>query len=132
MADLNLRVKVLTEGGNQLSNLGGDLSRLGRNMTLGVTLPLVAAGAALTTMASEAEQAQTKVQSVFDSMGAAAWTSVDALNAHAEAMAESTTFDDDAIKDAQATLLTFGNITGASFERATEAAADMSAFFGSD
>lgn len=125
MANLNLNVLVETKGANKLQNLG-------RNMTLGVTVPLVAAGSAFIAMAADAEKSQAKLESVFDSMGAAAWTSVDALNAHATALMDATTFDDDAVKEAQATLLTFSNITGESFTRATDSAADLAAFFETD
>lgn len=125
MADLNVRVKMVTEGARNLSNLG-------RNLTIGVTAPLVAAGAAFINMAAEAEQSQAKMESVFESTGAAAWTSIDALNAHAEALAEATTFDDDAVKGAQAALLQFGTIAGEQFTGATEAAADLAAFMDTD
>lgn len=125
MADLNLRVKVDVEGANKLQTLG-------KNMTLGLTVPLVAAGSAFTQMAADAEKSQAKLESVFESTGAAAWTSVDALNASAEALAGATTFDDDAIKEAQAALLRFGTITGDQFNGATEAAADLAAFMETD
>jgi hypothetical protein len=132
MADLNLKVKVAVEGARNLRDLGKDMGNLGRDLTRGVTLPLIAAGAGLITMAADAEKSEAKMLSVFDSMGAAAWTSVDALNAHADAMANSTTFDDDAVRDAQAVLLTFGEITGDAFTDATEAAADLATFFETD
>ena len=48
------------------------------------------------------------------------------------ALAEATTFDDEAVKAAQATLLGFGNITGEAFTEATEASADLAAFMGTD
>lgn len=125
MAKLDLVVNVISKGTDNLNNIG-------KGLTIGVTTPLVAAGAAFATMASEAEKSQAKLESVFDSTGAAAWTSIDALNEHAEALAAATTFDDDAVKEAQAKLLAFGDITGAQFEGATDAAADLAAFLGTD
>ena len=125
MAKLDLIVNVVSKGTDKLNNIG-------KNLSVGVTLPLVAAGGAFANMAAEAEQTQAKLESVFDSTGAAAWTSVDALNAHATALSEATTFDDDAVKEAQAKLLAFGDITGAQFEGATDAAADLAAFLGTD
>jgi hypothetical protein len=132
MADLNLRVKVAVEGANQLRNLGSDLQSTGKGLTVGVTAPLVAAGAAFVGMAADAQKSQAKLASVFDSTGAAAWTSIEALNAHAEALMASTTFDDDAVAEAQASLLRFGNIAGEQFTGATEAAADLAAFMETD
>jgi phage-related protein len=97
----------------------------------GVTA-LGAVGVAATAAASEAEKAQTKLESVFKSTGAAAFTSIDALNEHATALMNATTFDDEDIKAAQATLLSFGTITGEAFTRATDASADLAAFMGTD
>lgn len=132
MAKLDLAVNVSTRGTDQLEGIGDRLGRFGRNMTVGVTLPLIAAGGAAAAMASQAETSQARLQSVFDSTEAAAWTSVDALNAHAKALSEATTFDDDAVADAQAALLAFGSITGDQFTGATDAAADLAAFMGTD
>ena len=121
MARLELVVDVVTKNANKLS-------RIGRNLTIGVTTPVVAAGAAFLQMAADAEESQAKLESVFESTEAAAWTSIDALNEHADALAEATTFDDDAVKEAQAKLLAFGEITGDVFSDATDAAADLAAF----
>lgn len=132
MADLRLIVKVVTEGTNNLRNLGSDLSTTGKNLTVGLTVPLIAAGGAVTALAADAQKSQAKLKSVFDSMGASAFTSIDALNQHAEAVAKATTFDDDAVADAQATLLTFGQVTGDIFTGATDASADLAAFFETD
>ena len=132
MADLRLIVKVVTEGTNNLRNLGSDLSTTGKNLTIGLTTPLLAAGGAVTALAADAQKSQAKLKSVFESTGASAFTSIDALNQHAEALAKATTFDDDAVADAQARLLTFGNVTGEAFTGATEAAADLAAFFETD
>ena len=135
MAKLQLDVNVDTKGTNKLDSIGGKIASVGKVAVIGaaaVGSAVGIAGAAFTAMASEAEQAQAKLDSVFKSTGASAWTSVDALNAHATAMAEATTFDDDAIKGAQAALIQFGNITGEQFTQATEGAADLAAFMGTD
>lgn len=135
MTDLDLKVKVTTDGTGKLDNLGGKLGGLakGAGIAVGILGGVgIAAGAAFAGMASEAEEAQAKLESIFKNTGAAAFTSIDALNKHAEALAKSTTFDDDAVKGAQATLLKFGNITGEAFTEATEASADLAAFMGTD
>ena len=132
MAELDLVVKVLTKGTRELDSLSSKLDQAGKRATIGLTFPLIAAGAAVTSLAADAEKSQAKLESVFDSMGASAFTTVDALEAQAEAMARLTTFDDDAVKEAQATLLTFSNVTGETFDRAVESSADLAAFFETD
>lgn len=128
MAVLNLLVDVDVKGDNKLGNTLSTLGKIG----IGAAVGGVAIGGVFTKMAMDAESAQTELESVFKSMNAASFTTVDALNKQAEAMAAATTFDDDSIKEAQATLLTFGNVTGDAFERATAASLDMSQFFGTD
>jgi hypothetical protein len=135
MAELDLNVNVNTKGQNKLRGVGDSLASMGRLAVLGgaaVAGGVAVAGAAFIEMGAEAENAQTKLKSVFDSTGAAAFTSIDALNAHAQALAAATTFDDDSINDAQTSLLAFQNITGDTFTRATEGAADLAAFMGTD
>ena len=135
MAELDLNVNVNTKGEQKLKGIGGTLAGFGKFAIIGgaaVAGAVGIAGAAFAGMASEAEKSQAKLKSVFDSTGAAAFTSIDALNEHAEALAKSTTFDDDAVKDAQAALLAFGTIAGEQFTGATDAAADLAAFMGTD
>lgn len=129
---LTVRVKTEVTGAERLAGLGTNLRNVGRNLSVGVTLPLIAAGGAMIGLAREAEETDAKLASVFDSMSANAFTSIEALHEHAEALAEATTFDDDAVKDAQAMLLTFGEITGDTFTAATDAAADLAVFFETD
>jgi hypothetical protein len=135
MAELDLNVNVITKGAKKLNGLGGALAGVGKAAVFGAAAgatALTAIGVAATAAASEAEQAQAKLESVFKGTGAAAFTSIDALNEHATALAEATTFDDDSVKAAQATLLSFGNITGEAFTQATDASADLAAFMGTD
>ena len=136
MAELDLNVNVKTKGTDKLKGIGGTLADIGKVAVVGGAALAgvgVVAGAAFVGMASEAEEAQAKLESVFDSTGAAAFTSIDALNEHADSpAAKATTFDDESVKAAQATLLGFGNIVGEEFTRATEASADLAAFLGTD
>lgn len=127
--------KVRTEAGKtetKLQKVGDKMSGVGRGLSLGVTLPIVALGTKMFMLAGEAEELQAKLVSSFDSMGAAAWTSVDALNANAAALQSLTTFDDEAITDFQSVMLTFGNVTGDVFTDATRLGLDMSAKLGTD
>jgi hypothetical protein len=132
MATLDLLVKVAVQNQRALDSLAGKLGRTGKNLTIGLTTPLIAAGAAFTSLAAEAEKSQAKLKSVFDSTGAAAFTSIDALQEHQKALAAATTFDDDSVAEAQAALLRFGTIAGEQFTGATEAAADLAAFMETD
>jgi hypothetical protein len=132
MATLDLLVKVAVQNQRALDSLAGKLGRTGKNLTIGLTTPLIAAGAAFAGLAADAEKSQAKLKSVFDSTGAAAFTSIEALQEHQKALAEATTFDDDAVAEAQAALLRFGTIAGEQFTGATEAAADLAAFMETD
>ena len=135
MAELDLNVYVNTKGTDKLDGIGTKLAGFGKVAVLGAAAvggAVAIAGTAFAGMASEAEKSQAKLKSVFDGTEAAAWTSIEALNAHAEALAKSTTFDDDAVKEAQSTLLGFGTIVGEEFTSATDAAADLAAFMGTE
>lgn len=126
---LTLKTKVEVTGADKLNNLGQKLQKVGTGLTVGVTLPIAAVGGAMVQAALDAEASEARFANVFRSMEAGAWTTAEALDAQAQALAGATAFDDDAIRDLQGTLLTFGNVTGDSFTRATETALDMAQFF---
>jgi hypothetical protein len=129
---LTLNAKVNVTGADKLKGLGSKLQSAGKTLTTGLTLPIVALGGAFVAAAVEAEKSQAKLESTFKSMGAAAWTTVDALNATGAELQQMTTFGDEEIRDLQGVLLTFGNVTGEAFDGATVAALDMSAALGQD
>lgn len=54
--------------GQKMQNTGQTLTNLGTKMTTSITLPLVAAGAAMTKFASDTEESRNKVETVFGSM----------------------------------------------------------------
>ena len=76
MAKLELLVDVTTRGARGLEGISDRLGRVGRNLTLGVTTPLIAAGGAAVALAADAERSGARLESVFGSMEAAAWTTV--------------------------------------------------------
>lgn len=129
---LTLNTKVNVTGADKLRGLGDQLQNTGKKMTVGLTLPILGIGAAMANAAIEAEKSQAKLESTFESMGAAAWTTVDALNETGASLQQMTTFGDEEIRDLQGVLLTFGNVTGEAFDKATVAALDMSAALGTD
>lgn len=132
MATLDLVVNVLTRNGRDLDNLAGKLDQAGKRATIGLTLPLLAAGGAVTKLAADAEQADARVAAAFKSMDADSFTSLDHLQQKAEELMSETTFDDEAIKEAQAVLLTFGKVGEKAFDPALEAALNISTALGTD
>lgn len=82
--------------------------------------------------AREAEQSQTRLQAVLRATGQAAGLTARDIEALSESMSRTTVFDDDAIRDASTTLLTFRNVQGETFREGMGLAADMAAVFGTD
>lgn len=78
----------------------------------------------------QAEKAQTDLATALRLTGEASGQSIDGLNAHADALSKLSGSSDEAVAAAQAVLLSFRSIQGETFERATEAALDMSAALG--
>lgn len=78
----------------------------------------------------EAEESQLKLEAVLAATGSAAGLSARQLNTFADAMARSTRFDDEEIRNASATLLTFRDVQGSTFKEGLKLAADLSAVFG--
>ncbi len=139
IAELMVRVGVLDDvqegmaGAAQSISRGADkMVKTGGAMTRKVTMPLAAAGAGLFALAGAQEDAEVKMTSSFDSMGAAAWTTTDALKEQASAFQELSTFGDESILEMQSVLLTFGNVTDDVFTDATRLGLDMSAKLGTD
>jgi hypothetical protein len=132
VARLNLEVLVNVKGQEKLSGLGAGLTRTGANLTKFVTLPLLGIGAAATAMALEAEKSGAKLEAAFKNMGKTSGKTLDQLEQQADTLGELTIFDDEAIKEAQAALITFGQVSGREFDRAIEAAAGWAAATGGD
>ena len=82
--------------------------------------------------ASESEQASNRLAAVLRATGGAAGYTKAQLDAMADSMAESTMFDDESIRNAQSTLLKFGDIQGDVFERGMKLAADYASFTGTE
>lgn len=82
--------------------------------------------------AIEAEQAQTKLAAVLRATGHAAGLTAGEINNMADSMAATTVFDDEAIRNASAVMLTFRNISGRTFSEAIRLSADLSAVLGGD
>jgi hypothetical protein len=79
-----------------------------------------------------AEFAQSQLASAIRATSESAGQSLKALNDHASALQRVSTFGDEAINKAQARLLTYTNIVGDQFPRATEVVLDYAAAFNVD
>jgi hypothetical protein len=112
---------------------GRELQNLGRSMSAFVSLPLAAIGAKSIQAAKEVQLASAQVKSALASMGPVAGRSFEQLAAQADKLQHTSLFDDDDImKSVTANMLTFGNVAGESFDRAQQAAINLSARLGQD
>ena len=102
---------------------------------------LVAAGAALAAGFAfhefikntvEAQNALAQLEAAVKSTAGVAGRSVAQLDAFSMAMQQTTVYSDEAVKGAQAMLLTFDKIRGTRFDQATQAVADLAARMGGD
>lgn len=111
---------------NAMASLKGTLV----NFASGITV-----GAVLTKIVNETSNAQfaaAQLEATLKSTKMVAGQSADALNAHAEALARMSIYDDDAISGAQSLLLTFTKIRGATFSEATQAVLNVATAMGTD
>ncbi len=81
---------------------------------------------------ADGEQSAAKLNSVLKATEFAAGRTAAAINKISKAMAETTLFNDDEIRDTAAVLLTFKNIQGQVFDDALASIADMASVLGTD
>ncbi len=127
---------------DQLGKAGAQTERATSSLTTAVRRATLAIGAlsvgfgfaarAFVTATSETAKVQSQLAAVIQSTGAVAGRSIDQLNDTAAALQNMTTFGDEAINSMQSLLLTFTNVAGPQFDRATEAILDMSTALGQD
>ncbi len=82
--------------------------------------------------ASEAEQSQRRLEAVLRATGQAAGLTAREINRLTEEMAAGTIFDDEAIRNASAVLLTFRNVQGETFREAMNLAAGLASVMQTD
>ena len=135
-ADASQAERALTGFGDTAEKQGARASKamgkVGKKMTTSVTLPLLAIGGAAIKAFTTQEDATKKLTSAFESTGAEAWTTVEALQANADALQQMTTHGDENIETMQSVLLTFTQIKGKEFDGATKAILNMSDALGMD
>jgi len=122
----------------KFASMGDSMATFGATMTTHVTLPLVAAGAALFAAFTGEEDAIARMESTIRATGGVAGVTGDHIRDLASSLQESTTFADDATIGAAALLLTFKNLSNAAgdgndvFDRTIKASQDLSALMGTD
>jgi hypothetical protein len=82
--------------------------------------------------AMEAEQASNRLTAVIRATGGAAGVAKSEIDDLADAMAQTTEFDDESIRNAAGTFLKFGNIQEDIFRQGMKLAADYASFVGGD
>jgi hypothetical protein len=131
--------KDIEKFGDKAGKAFNGLTNAGKKLALGlagVTVAAVAVGKDLLEAGERASTSNARIQEITESMGQFEGRTkkvTDRLVELAEATARKTGVDQNQIKQAQATLLTFGNLSnsagavGQNFDRATAAAIDLAA-----
>jgi hypothetical protein len=129
----DLAQKQLGQMGKRMQSMGDRITGIGAKMSVGITAPFAALVSAAVPAAIESRQALGQVEAALASMGPVAGKTSEQLQKAAKSLESISTFDDDDIlRKVTANLLTFGNISGQAFDRAQQAAVNLSARLGQD
>ena len=132
-AGLSVSEKELKASTRRIEKIGKSMSDLGGKLSLAVTAPLAALAASSIKAAMESKDALGQVDAALKSMGSTAGRTSAQLEGLASGIMRKSLFDDDEIlRSVTANLLTFGNVAEAEFDRAQQAAVDLSARMGTD
>lgn len=116
-----------------LNKLGKTMAGVGAKLSIGLTAPLTAFGVASVQAAMESRDAMAQVERALDGMGDAAGRTAAQLEAAASGIMQQSLYDDDdVLRKVTANMLTFGKVSGEAFDRAQQAAVDLSAHFNTD
>lgn len=114
--------------GKQMQSVGQTVAGVGAGLTLGLTAPLLAWGAASVKAAAQSRDAMGQVEAALNSMGNASGRTMAQLEANAKAIQSMASIDDDdVLRKVTANLLTFANVSGPIFDRAQVAIVDVAA-----
>lgn len=126
-ADLASFSSSIQNASRQLKKIGGEMQSVGTALSIGVTAPIIAFGAASVSAFNDSAQAIAQVNAALESTGGTVGYTSEQLQKMAADMQAVTLFDDDEIlKKATANLLTFNKIQGETFKAAQQAALDLS------
>lgn len=118
---------------SRADNVADKAGSIGGAATIGVTAPILAFAATSIQASREASAAMAQTRASIQSMGNTAGRSFEQLQAQAGDLMKQSLFDDDEIlRSVTANLLTFGKVTGTTFDRAQLAAVNLSAKLGTD
>lgn len=118
---------------NKLKGFGDSAVSVGGRMTLALTTPLIAMGAEAIKGAQAQAQAMAQVNAALASMGPVAGRTSEQLLKTSDALEMKSLYDgDEILSKVTANMLTFGNVSGEAFDRAQQAALDLSARMGTD
>jgi hypothetical protein len=125
--------KLLRKTQRDFEAMATKVAGIGQKMSLAITAPLVGFGAVALKEANEANAAMAQVNAALKSMGPVAGKTADQLKKASDALELNSLFEgDEILKKVTANLLTFGNISGQAFDRAQQAAVNLSARLGQD
>lgn len=130
---LSAAQKQLKKTEASFAQVGSRLQGIGASFSIGLTAPITAAAAAAVQGAQEQAAALAQVNAALASMGPVAGRTSEQLLAASDALElRSLANGDEILRKVTANLLTFGNISGTTFDRAQQAALDLSARLGTD
>jgi hypothetical protein len=125
--------KELKKAQRSFEQTAKSMQSIGKKLSLAVTAPLVILGKTSFDAAMQSRNAFAQVEQALATMGAASGKTAADLKKSAKQLETFSNFDDDEIlQKVTAQLLTFGRISGDVFDRAQQAAVDLSARLGTD
>lgn len=125
--------KQMNDLSSKMKGIGDSLKLVGAGLTAGLTLPIAKLAQESLKAYQDSENAIAAVEAALKSTGGAAGKTSEQLQEMAAKLQSISTFDDDEIlSKVTANMLTFGNVTGEAFDRAQQAALDLSARLGQD
>lgn len=126
LADLKQFSSQMQNANRKLQKTGKAFTNAGRNLTIGLTAPIVALGTASVIAFDKQAKAIAQVEAGLKSTGGAAGKTSEQLQALASELQGNSLFgDEEILKDVTAQLLTFTNIAGKQFDRTQQAALDL-------
>ncbi len=133
-AEVSQATRSLQSLGDAVDTLRDRLKKIpgiGATLGAGLSISSLALGIKSVIEASaEAEQSQLRLQAIYKATGASVGFTANELNRMADAMAASTQFDDESIRDGMGEIIKFGSITGKVFKDSLKVIADYAAFSG--
>lgn len=131
--DASGAITVLDQFGNKVEATAKKTDTFGKSMAkLGTVIGLGVIGRKFINETIQAQHSMAQLEAGVRSTGGAAGFSATQLSDMAAKMQQLTAYSDDAVMSAQKILLTFTQIRGDNFERATQSVADLATRMGTD